>query len=165
MLRYFDSLSASEQDGLLTQIEEVDWPEVARLVESMVLGESCFVLPENIEPAPWYPQAADVRDAQLKAKYDQARQLGEDLVRQGKVAAFTVAGGQGTRLGWDGPKGTYPATPIRKQPLFAVLAEYLLKIRAKYGVSCPWYVMTSPVNDQPTREFFNKNDYFRARPR
>ncbi len=166
VLRFFDDLPPAQQQHLLTQIEEVDWPEVARLVKTMVLGQSTYKLPEKIDPAPSYPSPRNLPegDEKLQAKYADARALGEDLIRQGKVAAFTVAGGQGTRLGWDGPKGTFPATPIRKLPLFAVLAEYLLKVKAKYGRSCPWYIMTSPINDQPTQMFFEEHDYFGLDP-
>src|SRR5690606_18520687 len=102
--------------------------------------------------------------AELKARYAEARALGETLVRAGKVAAFTVAGGQGTRLGWDGPKGTFPATPIRGVPLFGCFAEYILKTQEKFSTTVPWYIMTSPINDQPTRAFFEEQRYFGLDP-
>jgi UDP-N-acetylglucosamine/UDP-N-acetylgalactosamine diphosphorylase len=85
-------------------------------------------------------------------------------LREGKVAAFTVAGGQGSRLGWDGPKGTFPATPIRKLPLFGCFAEYIQNIEQRYATTVPWYIMTSAANDGQTRAAFEENDYFGLDP-
>ena len=80
------------------------------------------------------------------------------------MAAFLVAGGQGTRLGYDGPKGEYPVTPIKNKPLFQVFAEQLRAYSRDFGKTVPWYVMTSDVNDAPTRAFFKKHDYFGYNP-
>ncbi|MEX2216877.1 MAG: UDPGP type 1 family protein [Phycisphaeraceae bacterium] len=157
-LHFYDSLHDTQRDQLLSQIEAIDWPEVARLVDSHVKAKPDFELPSQIEPAPYYPR--EPKDAATQAKFKEARTLGEKLIREGKVAAFCVAGGQGTRLGWDAPKGTFPATPIRRLPLFAVFAEYIQKVQEKYGCKVPWYVMTSTVNDEATRDFFDDQDYF-----
>ena len=157
VLDHYDQLDETQRDSLLKEVEGIDWPEVARLIETHVKQKPEFALPRNLEPAPWYPYEAP---AELQSKYDRAQTLGEELVQQGKVAAFTVAGGQGTRLGWDGPKGTFPATPLRGLELFACFAEYLKKSKDKWGKAVPWYVMTSPINDAPTRAFFEENGYF-----
>ncbi|MEM6504745.1 MAG: UTP--glucose-1-phosphate uridylyltransferase [Planctomycetota bacterium] len=157
VLKFYDELDETQQNNLLAEIEGVDWPEVAALVKSHVLTRPEFEMPESIEPVPWYPfeETEDVR-----AKYIEARRVGEQLIRDGKVAAFTVAGGQGSRLGWDAPKGTFPATPIRKLPLFACFAEYLHNIQKRFGVTIPWYVMTSPLNHADTAAFFRDNAFF-----
>ena len=155
-LAFYGNLADAQRDALLTQIEGIDWPEVARLIQSHVLKKPEFKLPEKIAPAPWY---ANVPPSGQLAKYKQAREAGERLLREGKVAAFTVAGGQGTRLGWDGPKGTFPATPIRKVTLFGSMAEYIRKAELKYGKTIPWYIMTSPINHADTLAFFEKNNY------
>lgn len=160
VLTFYDSLDDAGKAQLLDQVEGVDWPEVAALVESHVKAKPAFVLPDDIEPAPWYPY---VPSADQRAHYIEAKRTGEKLVQDGKVACFTVAGGQGTRLGWDGPKGTFPATPIRKLPLFACFAEYIHNIQNRFGVKVPWYVMTSPINDADTRAFFKDNSYFGLR--
>lgn len=161
VLSFYDRLAPAERESLLKQVEEIDWPEVARLIESHVKNKPRFKLPEKIAPAPWYP---NVPPPELREKYRQARRLGEDLVRQGKVAAFTVAGGQGTRLGWNGPKGSFPATPIRGLSLFGSMAEYIRKTQEKYGAPVPWYIMTSPINDADTRAFFAGENYFDLDP-
>ncbi|MEM7624345.1 MAG: UDPGP type 1 family protein [Planctomycetota bacterium] len=157
VLKHYETLGDDDKASLLSEIEGIDWPEVARLIGSHVKQKPEFKLSDDIQPAPWYPY---VPTADLEAKYAEARALGEKLVSDGKVAAFTVAGGQGTRLGWDGPKGTFPATPIRGLTLFTCFAEYLKKVEQKFGRAVPWYVMTSPINDAPTRAFFEEHGYF-----
>ena len=161
VLRFYDELDDAGKASLLDQIESVDWPELARLVQTHVLAKPEFELPTDVKPAPWYPY---VPTAALSDKYETARTLGEMLIRDGKVAAFTVAGGQGTRLGWPGPKGTFPATAIRKLPLFGLFAEYLQKVERKYGRAVPWYLMTSPINDADTKAFFKKQHHFGLDP-
>jgi UDP-N-acetylglucosamine/UDP-N-acetylgalactosamine diphosphorylase len=76
------------------------------------------------------------------------------------VGAFTVAGGQGTRLGFDGPKGMFQISPVRNAPLFQIFAESLLGVERRYGRRPRWYVMTSPSNHAPTIDFFRANGYF-----
>lgn len=158
VLHFYDTLDEAQKLSLLSEVEAIDWPEVARLVDTYVKSKPKFELPKNVEPAPYYPGKPNT--PALERKYKEARAHGEALIRGGKVAAFTVAGGQGTRLGWDAPKGTFPATPIRKLPLFGCLAEYILKTQEKYGCTVPWYIMTSPVNHEPTCDFLDENDYF-----
>lgn len=157
ILHFFGTLDNSGREKLLGQIESVDWQEAARLAQSHVLDSESAAIPHNLEPAPYYPH---VSTDDLSDKYHKARSLGEQLIRENKVAAFTVAGGQGTRLGWDGPKGSFPATPIRKLPLFGCFAEYILRSQEKYNATVPWYIMTSPDNEVQTRDVFECHNYF-----
>lgn len=161
LLAFYDELDDEGRQRLLDQIEAQDWSMLSELVRTHVKRSPPMELPERIEPAPYYP--AQPTEA-LKPRYEQARQHGEQLIREGKVAAFVVAGGQGTRLGWAGPKGTYPATPVEGKPLFAVFAAYLRKVEQKYGCVMPWYVMTSSLNDAATRAHFAENGYFGLDP-
>lgn len=88
------------------------------------------------------------------------RARGEALIRAGKVAAFVVAGGQGTRLGYPGPKGEVPATPLTQTSLFGVFAAQIKAAGARYGVTIPWYVMGSPHNLARTQAFFAEHEHF-----
>ncbi|GAB4197912.1 MAG: UDPGP type 1 family protein [Phycisphaeraceae bacterium] len=162
VLQFYDNLNDEQRDRLLSQIEGIDWLEVTRLIESHVLNTPALHLPDRIEPAPYYPNKPE--DDKQAGTYREARALGEKLLREGMVAAFTVAGGQGTRLGWDGPKGTFPATPVTGRPLFGVLADYIVKAQKKFGGTIPWYVMTSPANHDATVAFFKEHDYFGLNP-
>jgi UDP-N-acetylglucosamine/UDP-N-acetylgalactosamine diphosphorylase len=161
VLHFYGGLDDVRRDKLLGQIEAIDWPEVARLIETHVKQTPPFHLPENLEPAPWF---AWQPGADQEADYKAARAIGEQLIADGQVAAFTVAGGQGTRLGWEGPKGTFLATPIRQISLFACFAEYLRNIHRRYGEAVPWYIMTSPANHEATGAFFAENSFFDLDP-
>jgi len=91
---------------------------------------------------------------------DEVRRRGESLIAAGKVAAFTVAGGQGTRLGFDGPKGAFRISPVRNKPLFQLFAEAILAGGRRFGRPVRWYIMTSPANNAATRSFFQEHAFF-----
>jgi UDP-N-acetylglucosamine/UDP-N-acetylgalactosamine diphosphorylase len=158
LLKFYDTLDDAGRDRLLSQIEAQSWDELSDVVESHVKRDPELALPRQIEPVISLP--AHPTDSAMIARYQEARQLGENLLREGKVAGFTVAGGQGTRLGWDAPKGTFPCTPLLNKPLFQVFAENILKARQKYGSPIPWLIMTSPLNDAATRAFFQQHKFF-----
>jgi UDP-N-acetylglucosamine/UDP-N-acetylgalactosamine diphosphorylase len=137
----------------------------ARLLEDLAALETSLVedlqavlsrtspAPQDLAPAPWIPLSESRLDAE-------ARQVGEELVRAGKTAFLVVAGGQGSRLGFEGPKGMYPASPLRRLSLFALLAEKILAAKRWYGIRPLWLIMTSRANRQATQEFFEKEDFF-----
>ena len=169
LLRFYNSIDDAQKAALLTDIEGVDWDEVTRLIDSHVRQRPTFEAPGDIQPPPIYPARDggtqhDALPAELVERYAEAQRLGEQLLRDGKVGVFIVAGGQGTRLGFDGPKGCYPATPIRGATLFQTFAEQLHKAGQKFGVRPPLYLMTSDVNDAATRDFFAKHDHFGLDP-
>jgi UDP-N-acetylglucosamine/UDP-N-acetylgalactosamine diphosphorylase len=161
VLRFFESLPPEGQRKLLSQLSLLDLGMLADLAESYVRHKPELKLPKDIQPVKAYPREAGPDQKKL---YDDARRKGEELLRGGKIGAFLVAGGQGTRLGYDGPKGEYPITPIKNKPLFQVFAEQLLAWSRDAGRTVPWYIMTSDVNDAPTREFFKTNNYFGYNP-
>jgi UDP-N-acetylglucosamine/UDP-N-acetylgalactosamine diphosphorylase len=157
VLRFYDELDEAGRRKLIGQIEALDLRSISELAESYVRHAPPAALPKVIRPARPMPRTADAEHGRL---YEQAEARGHELLRGGKVAAFLVAGGQGTRLGFDGPKGEYPVTPIKQKPLFQVFAEQLLAHGRAAGRAVPWYIMTSQVNDAATREFFKTHAYF-----
>jgi UDP-N-acetylglucosamine/UDP-N-acetylgalactosamine diphosphorylase len=158
LLAFFDDLSPDRRQSLLDQIASIDFDEMAELIDKYVLHQPETDLPENIQPPEITP--ARPHDEETEKLHKQAMEKGLAAIRDGKVAAFVVAGGQGTRLGYEGPKGCLPATPVAHKPLFQVFGEQILAAGRKAGVTIPWYVMTSPVNDVVTRAFFRQNNYF-----
>ncbi|GHC01265.1 UTP--glucose-1-phosphate uridylyltransferase [Cerasicoccus arenae] len=158
VFRYWEKLDAEARKTLLTQALQIDLNEIARLNETLVLceGEHGVDL-SDLHPAPYIPRPEQGGDPQ---RWHTARCAGEEALRAGRVAAFTVAGGQGTRLGYDGPKGTFPVTPVRKATLFQVFAEKVLAARLRYETAIPWFLMTSNLNHEATVNFFEENDYF-----
>ena len=109
--------------------------------------------------APAAPAPAPVREPDSASAARWAARGHEQLAR-GSWALLTVAGGQGTRLGFDAPKGMFPVTPIRRATLFQVFAEKLLAARAALGAAAPWFIMTSPLNHAATARYFAEHDYF-----
>ncbi len=162
LLGFYDELTPQQRQTLLQQIESLDLDQLDELIETHVLNKPEVRLPEDIEPPPMVP--ALPKDDQSQREKDQARERGEQLIAAGKVAAFVVAGGQGTRLGYDGPKGCLEATPVAHKPLFQVFAEQILAAGRRAGVRIPWYIMTSPANDVVTRAFFRQHKYFGLEP-
>lgn len=162
LLTFVDDLSPEQADQLLGQIEQLDLAMLDRLAESHVRNEPEVEIPRDIQPAEILPvEPADEAQAEL---YERARALGRERIATGKVAAFVVAGGQGTRLGYDGPKGCLGVSPIRRKSLFQLFAEQIRATGERFGRAVPWYIMTSPINDAPTRAFFETNGFFGLDP-
>ena len=157
LLAFYDQLDPHQQNALLDQIRELDFTAIPGWIEQYVRNGAPLSVPTDLAAAPYYPVEPDAR---LADWYEKARRRGEELLGSGKVAAFVVAGGQGTRLGFDGPKGNFPISPIRKKTLFRLFAETIAATAAKYGAAIPWYVMTSPQNHQATLDIFESEGYY-----
>ena len=160
LLAFYDRLSAEQRRALLAQIAAIDLDALPGWVKAYVTNKPAPTIPTDlsrIAPAPYYPF-----DASGPRGYDAAkfRKAGEELLRAGKVAAFVVAGGQGSRLGFEGPKGCYPATPITRKALFQVFAEQILAATRRYGRPIPWAIMTSPLNHAATVAYFEQHRFF-----
>ena len=157
LLRFWPELDESQRCRLLDDLDQIDFAECTRLVESLVVNQPRIPMPEKLEPAEVLPHTAD---ASRESVYRDALRRGQESIRKGRVAAFTVAGGQGTRLGFDGPKGAFEISPIRSACLFQLFAEYLAGVERRYGRRPPWYIMTSSSNHAATVELFESHDYF-----
>jgi len=157
LLRWWHGLTPAERLELLSDIEAAPWEMLSAVIRPDVQGTSYRRNAERVEPAAVFPQTP--REAQAK-QYERARQLGERRLADGKVAALTVAGGQGTRLGFDGPKGAVLVTPIGERSLFELFGKTVAAARKIYGSKIPWYVMTSPANHAQTAEFFRQHEFF-----
>jgi UDP-N-acetylglucosamine/UDP-N-acetylgalactosamine diphosphorylase len=161
LLCFSDKLNREQQLLLLEDIESLDFDLLDELVDKYVLQESKFKLPAEILAPPVYP--AGPTTGQQKT-YKLARERGECLIAEHKVAAFTVAGGMGTRLNYDGPKGNVPATPVRNKSLFRLFAENIIAVQRRFNCVIPWYIMTSQANHQATIDSFRQYDYFGLAP-
>lgn len=158
LLAFYDRLDAAGKERLLRQISALPLEELPPLIETYVRRRPAFSLPSNVAPARYYP--VDAASPARAWDRDRYRAVGEDLLRGGHVAAFVVAGGQGSRLGFEGPKGCFPAGAVTGKPLFQIFAEGLLATERKYGRAIPWYIMTSPLNHEATVAFFEQHRHF-----
>ncbi|MFZ4574707.1 MAG: UTP--glucose-1-phosphate uridylyltransferase [Phycisphaerales bacterium] len=158
LLKFAGGLSPGAREAFVQQVAALDLEALPALIDAYVLKKPKFELPDSVAPAPYY--AHDGRSINGHWDRDRFRHEGELLIRAGKVAAFVVAGGQGSRLGFEGPKGCFRAGVLSDKSLFQLFAEQLLGAKRRYGVAVPWYVMTSPLNHAATVAFFEQHDFF-----
>jgi UDP-N-acetylglucosamine/UDP-N-acetylgalactosamine diphosphorylase len=150
VLARWDRLNTDERRALLGQLQLLDLDQLRRLYEKRDHAVS-LPTPERIAPVPVIGIDTDQREP---------RRLGQEALRRGEVAVLLVAGGQGTRLGFDHPKGMFPIGPISNKPLFQIHAEKVLATSRRYGKPVPFLVMTSPATDSETRSFFVEHGNF-----
>lgn len=152
ILKY--DLNNKQQEELEKQIENIDFEQLKSLYES-TKEEKC-IEEKKIEHIPYTDKTKLTKEEQLSLF-----EIGEQVIKQGHYAVITMAGGQGTRLGHNGPKGTYALDTINgKKYIFEIIIDRLKKAEKQYNVTIPWYVMTSKENHQDTILFLEKNNYF-----
>jgi UDP-N-acetylglucosamine/UDP-N-acetylgalactosamine diphosphorylase len=153
-LAFWDRLSDDERRALAGQLAALDLGQLRRLYEQR---HKSWALPplEAIAPVPV---------ARLGPRDRQMRQLGEQALRRGEVAALVVAGGQGTRLGFDHPKGLFPVGPVSHKSLFQLHVEKVLALGRRYGRPVPLLVMTSPATHAETEAYFADHRYVGLSP-
>lgn len=155
LFKYLDMCDDKQRRTLIREIDKIDFKKLDRLykistkstniTKGIIIGHTNFTdkykMPEEYS--------------------DKVKKIGEDVIRSGKYAVVTMAGGQGTRLGHDGPKGTFLLN-VQPEPkyLFQILAENLTQNNKKYGVTLNWYIMTSTENNDKTVDFFEEHNYF-----
>lgn len=148
--------------ALLEQdVRALDLDLIARLVDTFLGDQAAGPAPGALTP----PDAIALpRSAAERARQAQARAVGAAAIAAGRIGLVLLAGGQGTRLGFDGPKGTYPFGPVTGTTLFAHLAAKVAALRARYDAPLPLCVLTSPVNDAATRAAFAEADWYGLDP-
>lgn len=154
VFEYWEQLNNEEKKSLLVQLSGVDLDLMNRLFLQRE-GTSLPVI--DFEPAEYvkYPETTEDKE-----RYRRARDVGIRYIKNENIAALLVAGGQGTRLGFKGPKGMFPIGPISNKTIFQIFAEKLLHYSEKYNVRIPWIIMTSMENHNETVSFLKENRYF-----
>ena len=162
LLAFWEELHEGQREALLDQIAALDLAGLKKHIARYVHHRPEWSIPAHLAPPPVVPVAPAT--PQEAAEKDAARKRGEQLIAAGKVAAFVVAGGQGTRLGHDGPKGCLEATPVVRKPLFRLFAEKIVAASTRHRVRVPWYILTSPATDVATKAHFRQNDFWGFSP-
>jgi UDP-N-acetylglucosamine/UDP-N-acetylgalactosamine diphosphorylase len=157
LLAFWERLNPAQRQNLLAQIERLDFSGIDDWVAKYIRNPASAAIPVDFAPAWFYHFNPGLEQ---KRKYAQAGELGRKLISAGKVAALVVAGGQGTRLGFDGPKGDFPISPVKNKTLFEIFAETIAAVSERYQTVCPWYIMTSSLNHAETKEIFRSNGYY-----
>lgn len=150
-----ERLADAERTNLIRELEGINLKELRDLYARREQKE---MLPER-ERIQKLPEPVITEE-----QCDKFEESGIKAMEQGKVAYLVVAGGQGTRLGFDQPKGMFPIGPLSKKSLFQLHAEKVLALHRMYGVRVPLLVMTSPATDEATRLYFKRKNYFRLPP-
>jgi UDP-N-acetylglucosamine/UDP-N-acetylgalactosamine diphosphorylase len=153
ILNNYEKLTDDKKEKLLDQILRIDFEQISDLYES-TKKEISFAN-DKIEPIDFIDKYG-ISGEEL-SKYNE---LGDNAIAAGKYSVVTMAGGQGTRLGHKGPKGTFMMDLNPKKSIFEILADSLKINNEKYNVTIPWYIMTSRENNDQTENFFKSNNYF-----
>lgn len=151
LFQHWNTLSEEERKCLFVELKSVDFTLLAEL-QSLVSADQ--KTHDIFVPAPFISLKRGTDE------YRNALSAGEAHVREGKVAVFVVAGGQGSRLGYEGPKGCFSIGEVSGKSLFQIHAEKIVKYSRKFGVSIPWLIMTSEANHAATVDFLHRNDNF-----
>ena len=152
LLNHYNDLDEKKKGILLEQINKIDFELVSKLYDST--KEQKINTNDKIAPINYLDKY------KLNDQYKYYESIGKKAIKEGKLAAVTMAGGQGTRLGHSGPKGTYDIGLDSHKSLFELLSDNLKEEGKKYGVIIPWFIMTSRENNKDTVEFFEKHRYF-----
>lgn len=152
LLNGYENLPEVKQKQLLNQIENTDFELINSLYNKT--KETVEISESQLSPIEYWDRK------RLNGEYKGFQEIGEKAIKSGKLAAVTMAGGQGTRLGHKGPKGTFDIGLDSHKSLFELLCDSLKTEGKKYGVTIPWFIMTSKENNQETIDFFAKHKYF-----
>lgn len=153
LLAGLERLTGEDREKMIKQIDKIDFDEMDRL----------FKLTQKFEEKsddviePMRHEDITTLDEETKRSYIA---MGEQIIKSGKYAVVTMAGGQGTRLGHNGPKGTFDMGLPSHKSLFEIFADKLKVAKEKYNTNINWYIMTSNENNDATKSFFESHNYF-----
>ena len=152
LLNHYETLDEVKKKELLNQIVTINFELMNSLYSNTKKEEK--QVEDKITPIEYLDKY------KLYDNYKYYENIGKKAIKEGKLAAVTMAGGQGTRLGHNGPKGTFDIGLDSHKSLFELLSDNLKEEGKKYDVTIPWFIMTSRENNKATLEFFEKNKYF-----
>ena len=154
ILEYLSKFTKEEQENLEKQIMTINFEQLKKLYEQT--KQKPCIEEKMIEYIPYTDKAK-----LSQARKESLKEIGKNIICAKKYAVITMAGGQGTRLGHSGPKGTYRLnTANGPKYIFEIIIDNLKKAQEEYGVTIPWYVMTSRENNEDTIKFLEEHSYF-----
>ena len=156
LLYFYDELSYSQKENLLTQILDTDFEKI------LTLYKNSFK-PINLNMDDVSPISHVEINKFNSDQINHYKSIGEKIIKLNQFAVVTMAGGQGSRLGYKGPKGTYELaleSKNQKKSLFEIMCDDIKRTNEKYGITIPWYIMTSVENDSKTKDFFELHNFW-----
>lgn len=148
VLKDFDNLSEEKKTEFLKQIENINWADISMIGKETAIPRGKFTVP------------AAVSIEEIEASKDKFLKAGIESIKKGEVAAVLLAGGMGTRLGFDLPKGCFNVGTSHELYIFECLINNLMDVVKQCDTYIPLYIMTSEKNDGATQDFFEKHNYF-----
>lgn len=149
VLKYYEELTTEEQEELLTQIEETDFELLKYCSKKDKIEEKGKIAP-----------LAAMQLAEIEENRERFEAIGLEAIKAGKVGAVLLAGGMGTRLGSDDPKGMYNIGLTKEVYIFQRLIENMMDVVKQVDAWIPLYIMTSDKNNDATIRFLNKHNFF-----
>lgn len=154
IVKLLNKIDDVKKQELIEQISKIDFQQIMELYENT--KKEIEIKENKIEGIPYLD-----KEKLTKQELEEFNSLGEKVIKNGEYAVVTMAGGQGTRLGHTGPKGTFKLDVYGKgKYLFEILIDNLKEASQKYGTTIPWYIMTSKENNKQTVEFLEKHNFF-----
>ncbi|MBR2708684.1 MAG: UTP--glucose-1-phosphate uridylyltransferase [Bacilli bacterium] len=152
--KYIEKANEMQKQNLINQIQELNFEELKKLYK--ISKTTDFNKDIEIEHLKYVDKSK-----LAKEEFEKLENIGNEIIKKGQYAVVTMAGGQGTRLGHDGPKGTFLLN-VKPKPkyLFEIIADGLKRANKKYNITLNWYIMTSTENNKKTVDFFEEHNYF-----
>ena len=160
LLQFWDDLNADQQQRLTDQINKIDFDLIGSLQNQNADQQSWGDLASRAV----VPLAITLEDLADEKSFNAARTAGRDALANGELGMVLVAGGQGSRLGFDHPKGMYPIGPVSDATLYQIHFEKVMARAEQFGAPVPMYVMTSPPTHDETTAFLEQHKFFGMNP-
>lgn len=154
IIEILEKIDKNKQEELIEQLNDINFEQIEELYKNLKTVADIEL--DKIEPI-----KATNKDKLSAEEIKRYEDLGIDVIKNNQFAVVTMSGGQGTRLGFNGPKGTFKID-VEPKPkyLFEIIVDTLKAANKKYGVTIPWYIMTSEENDETIKEFMEQNNWF-----
>src|SRR3954452_18589352 len=158
LLRFWDELDQPGRKNLASQISVINLEQIAQLFHQGAASQDWAAMSRRATP----PPAMRLIDRQHGERWSsaEARKRGAEALAAGEIGVLLVAGGQGSRLGFDHPKGMYSIGPVSGVSLLQIHFEKALASARRYGAPVPIYMMTSPVTHDKQAEYLDEHDRF-----